>query len=189
MLSLIGTGLNPRQMTIEAIEAAKKADVVFVEVYTSRLGEGNTSELEKILGKKITPVGRGEMEENAEKLVELSKKQYVCILVIGNPLFATTHQQIVADAEKKGIKTQIVPGIGIFDYIGKTGLSPYKFGKTTSIVAWQENYKPESFYDAIISNLDNSCHTLCLLDIQKEKLMTHNEAIAELREIESNRKG
>ena len=39
-----------------------------------------------------------------------------------------------------------------------------------SIPFWENNWKPVSFFDKIISNLERGLHTLCLLDIKvKEK--------------------
>ena len=39
----------------------------------------------------------------------------------------------------------------------------YNFGETVSIVFWTESWKPQSFYDKIMKNLNAGLHTLCLL--------------------------
>ena len=101
--------------------------------------------------------------------------------------------QLLLDAKEKNIIVETIPGISIFSFLGKTGLSEYKFGRTVSIVFWQENYKPESFYDKILDNYSNSMHTLCLLDIKKEakeeRLMKPKEALEILQGIAKERSG
>ena len=39
----------------------------------------------------------------------------------------------------------------------------YSFGETVSIVFWDDNWKPESFYDKINKNRSMGLHSLCLL--------------------------
>ena len=39
----------------------------------------------------------------------------------------------------------------------------YSFGETVSIVFWDEDWKPESFYDKIKKNRSMGLHSLCLL--------------------------
>ena len=72
------------------------------------------------------------------------------------------------------------------NYLGKTGLSEYKFGRTTTLVYPQENYAPESFYEVIKENKASGLHTLCLLDIDVERklFMSIKDAIELLEEIE-----
>jgi len=50
--------------------------------------------------------------------------------------------------------------------IGSCGLQLYNFGQTVSICLFQGNWKPDSFYDKIASNVKDGLHTLCLLDIK-----------------------
>lgn len=188
MLLIVGTGLKPSHLTLEAIEKIKKCSKVYIDSYTSAFSEESVQELKKILGKKIFLLERRDLENKAQNLLNKAKKECIALLVIGNPFFATTHQQIFFDSLKQKIKTIFLPGISIFDYLGKTGLSTYKFGKTTSIVEWQENYKPESFYDTIKNNVRQGMHTLCLLDIKKKGLMKPSKAISVLIEIEKKRK-
>lgn len=56
--------------------------------------------------------------------------------------------------------------------IGAAGLQLYRYGEAISIVFFTETYKPDSFYDKILSNRKAGLHTLCLLDIKvKEPTM------------------
>ena len=47
MFYIVGIGLNPRQITIEAIEAIEKCNYVYIDDYTSKLTDGGIEELEK----------------------------------------------------------------------------------------------------------------------------------------------
>jgi len=184
---LIGLGLKPRHLSIEAIEAIKKCKEIFIDSYTSALSEGSVQELESLTGKKIISLSRKEIEEGFIEKIKKARNENIALLVIGNPLFATTHAQLLLDAKKGGVKAMAIAGISVFDLIGKTGLSMYKFGRTASIVFPQENFAPESFYDFIVENKKAGLHSLCLLDIQGEKKMTVKEAIEILLEIEKKR--
>jgi len=184
MFYIISVGLNPKQLTIEAIEAIKSCNYLYIDNYTNIFSEGDISELEKTVGKTIKPLNRKEIEQEKEYLKDNS-----CLLVIGNALSATTHYIIIEEARKKALNTKIISGVSIFNYRGVSGLFEYKFGKTTSIVYPEGNYKPTSFYDCVIDNLKNNAHTLCLLDIKTEqqRLMSIREACSILEEIDKEK--
>ena len=185
MIYLISLGLHDRKdMSIRAIETAKKCDKLYIERYTNFYRTSN-SELGRLLGKKITELSREEME-NGEKIIKEAKNNKVGIMIIGDALTATTHTSLILDAHKKGIKTEVIHGSSILTAVGETGLSLYKFGKTTSIpFAHQTVQEP---YNVIRSN--NDMHTLILLDLRpgENKYMTTQEAINYLLEVEENRK-
>lgn len=88
--------------------------------------------------------------------------------------------------------------------IGAAGLQLYRYGETISIVFFTDTWRPDSFYDKILSNRRLGLHTLCLLDIKvKEpsleslargrveyeppRFMTVATAIEQLLEIEEKR--
>jgi len=189
MFYLIGIGLKPGHLTAEALEAVKKCKHVFLENYTSRYANGNRKDLEKRLGREVVEVDRGAVEEDFDKTLTRAKREHTALLVFGNPLTATTHIQLLLDAQRLGVECKVLPGVSVTDFLGKTGLDVYKFGRVTTIVFPQENYAPESFYDVIERNKSIGLHTLCLLDIQADKgrLMTAKEAIQILLDIEKRR--
>jgi diphthine synthase len=184
MFYLIGVGLFPKQITKEAIDVIAICKEVYIDNYTNKLAEGDINDLEQIISKKITLLDREDIETKQQFI-----KKDCCMLVIGNPLSATTHFTIVKDAKEKNIDTKIIAGISIFNYRGVSGLSEYKFGKTTSIVYPEKNYAPTSFYDVIVSNLNNQAHTLCLLDIKttENRFMSVVEACEILEKIDTNK--
>lgn len=186
MLSLIGIGLGDhKDITLKGLELVKKADKIYLDLYTSFLSE-KISDLESFYGKTIIPAYRDLLE--SDQLVEEAKKSNVVLLVVGDALSATTHIDLLLQAKNKDIEICVVYNASILTAVGITGLQLYKFGKTTSIPFWKENYKPENFYDVLSQNKSIHAHTLCLLDITKEKCMTINEAISLLLTVEEKRK-
>ncbi len=189
MLCLIGIGLTPKQLTLEALEEIKNCEKVYLENYTSKYSSGKRDEFEDIIGKAVTEVGRKIIEEGFSEILEEAREKNVALLVFGSPLNATTHVQLLLDAKQKEVQTKTIPGISIFEMVSFCGLDRYKFGRTTTLVFHESDYEPESFYDAILENKKIGLHTLCLLDIKKdeEKMMSIGHAVSLLEMIENKR--
>ncbi|VVC00137.1 Diphthine synthase [uncultured archaeon] len=189
LLCIVGIGLKPKHVSIEGLETIKACKRAYIEEYTSQYAESSLRELEALAGKQFVPLSRSQVEEEFSGILEEAKHLDVCLAVFGNPMDATTHIQILLDAQKAGTETKIVPATGIFDFVSVCGLERYKFGRTTSIVFHEEGYEPESFYDAILENKKAGLHTLCLLDIRKDesRLMSIKHAISLLESIEERR--
>lgn len=192
MLYLIGIGLKPKQITLEAIETAKKCGQIFLEGYTSEYSQGNLEELIELIGKNIVVLGRKGVEEQFESALFSAKSNDIALLIIGNALTATTHIQLLLDAKENEIKCKVIPGISITNTIAETGLDEYKFGRTITICYPSENYEPDSFYGQIKENQKIGLHTLCLLDIKKDekpqRLMNCKEAIEIIEKISKKKK-
>jgi diphthine synthase len=192
MLTLVGLGLNDeKDLTIKGMEEAKKADKVYIELYTS-YWHGNLKNLEKSIGKKIGILQRKDLEENSKKILDEAKKENVLIFVPGDPLVATTHSSLFLESRKSKIKTKIIHNSSIISAIAETGLHIYKFGPSVTI-PFPEKTKgklPESIYEIIKMNKARGLHTLCLLDVVSEenKFMSSEEAINILLDIENKRK-
>lgn len=186
MLHIIGLGLSDaKDITVKGLEAVKKCSKVYLEDYTSLL-QCTKQELEEFYGKEIILADRNMIESQSDEI--LNNKEDVALLVIGDPMGATTHIDLVLRAKQKNIPVKIIHNTSILTAIGVTGLQLYKFGQTTSICFKDGDWLPETPYDAIKLNKD--LHTLCLLDIKKDqdKYMTIKEAIQTLLEIEQKRK-
>jgi len=187
-LYMIGIGLHDeKDITIKGLEAVKKSEKVFLESYTSKINV-SIKKLEQFFGKKISVADRTLVEQNSDEI--LRPEIDVAFLVIGDPMSATTHTDLMLRARKKGISVKVIHNASVMTAVGITGLELYKFGKTTSIVFPQENFRPETHYDVIKMNLANGLHTLCLLDIKSDekRYMTINEALKNLLDIEAKRK-
>ncbi len=190
MLYLIGLGLkNERSLSIESVDVLKSCDEIFLEGYTSRQVDFNINNLELLLGKKVRLVGRS-FVESTDNLLNLAKDLKVALLVVGDPMIATTHLELVSDARKKNISYKIFNNVSIINVVANLGLEAYKFGKITSIPFTTESFMPETPYDVIKDNKSIKAHTLCLLDLQldKDRFMTFNEALLYLLKIEDKRK-
>jgi diphthine synthase len=169
MLSLIGLGLwDEDDISIRSLNRAKNADIVYLELYTSKW-YGNLKKLEKAINKKIKILERIDLEDQSERIIEEAKKDDVVVLVPGDPLVATTHNSLLLDAKKKGIKTEIIHNASIYSAIGECGLHLYKFGSTVTIPFPEKTEMPLSTYEAIKENRKRNLHSLILLDIISEK--------------------
>ncbi len=165
MLYIIGLGLNEKSISLEALEAIKKCGRVYLENYTIEFPY-SLKDLEKVIGKKIVSLNREKIEGiEGEKFIKEAKKENICLLVYGSPLFATTHIILIEECKNKKIKFKIIYNAGIFDAIGETGLQLYKFGRITSMPKWQENFKADSFINIIKENEKTNSHSLILVDL------------------------
>lgn len=180
MLYIIGLGLNEKGISVEGLEAVKKCKKIYLESYTVEFPY-SVNKLEKVVGKKIVKLNRKKVEDNG--IVEEAKKQDICLLVYGSPLFATTHISLIIEAEKQNVEIKIIYSASVFDAIAETGLQLYKFGKISSITKWGKNFEPDSFLDIVEQNKGIGAHSLILVDIGLDL----NDALNEL-EISIQRK-
>ena len=188
-LYLIGLGLNDeKDITIKGLEAIKKCKYVYLENYTSLL-QCSTKALEKFHKKKIILADR-EMVEKGDEIIASAKKADTALLIIGDPMSATTHIDILIRAKEKNIKTQVISNASILTAVGITGLQLYKFGKTTSIPFAENYWALETPYNVLKQNLKSGLHTLFLLDLSttEEIYMTVNDAIDIMLKIENKKK-
>jgi diphthine synthase len=194
-LIFIGLGLwDERDMGEHAREALRASDTVFVEFYTSKLCSGALERLESAVGKRFERLNRMEVESNDRVLKAFSEAKeglVVSFCCAGDPLTATTHQDLRIRAHQKGISVEIIPGPSIMTAApALAGLSIYKFGRTTTVPFPQEDFFPQSPYEVIRDNKRSGCHSLVLLDIDAEhdRYMSANEGLKVLLELESRLK-
>lgn len=189
-LHIIGIGLDSeKDITMKGLELVQKADIVYVECYTSRLN-CSFHDLAKFYNKQIHLAHREMVEGDNNEILEYAKTKDVAFLVVGDPFSATTHLDLMMRAKQDGIKVTITNNASILTAVGITGLQLYKFGKTTSIPYPEENFQPETVYDVIKQNKAIGLHTLVLLDIKwdQQRFMTVHEGITILLNIEQKRK-
>ncbi|MEM7821842.1 MAG: diphthine synthase [Candidatus Aenigmatarchaeota archaeon] len=192
MLILIGLGIfDEKDLTLRGIEEAKKADKVYIELYTTAWF-GDIKKLEEIIGKEVKVLKRSDLEEGSAEILKEAREKNIVIFVGGDPLVATTHSSLVLDARKQKIRTKIIHNSSIVSAIAETGLHIYKFGPCVTI-PFPEKTKgkiPESVYEIIKINKRLGLHTLCLLDVisEENKFMSPKEAIEILLKIENQRR-
>ena len=164
-LILIGMGPGTiAAMTKEAISAAKSADFRRYEAYTALWPDDELAALEQIIGpiEKIMRPG----VENPKEILSLAKDHVVAVLVVGDPLQATTHVDLQLQASEMGISCEVVHGISITNLVtGAIGLSNYKFGRQTTLTYPYSGWIATSPLEVIAVNRVMGLHTLALLDL------------------------
>ncbi|XP_058130663.1 diphthine methyl ester synthase [Anopheles ziemanni] len=166
MFYIIGLGLgDPEDITVKGLNIIKQCARVYLESYTSILSCGQ-EKLEEFYGRKLILADREMVEQRADEILQGSENESIAFLVVGDPFGATTHTDLLLRAKEKGINTSVVHNASIMNAVGCCGLQLYHFGETVSIPYWDDNWKPDSFYEKIAANLQHGLHTLCLLDIK-----------------------
>ena len=164
-LALIGIGPGKvSSMTLEAVELARHADVRLYEAYTALWSEKSLKELEQEIG-SIQRIMRPTIEQ-PEDLFEMAKNQFVAVLVVGDPMQATTHIDLQLRAENAGISVHVVHGISITTLVpGATGVSNYKFGRSTTLTYPYGEWIVTSPLEVMLQNYSHQLHTLVLFDL------------------------
>ena len=164
---LLLVGMGPGRissMTIEAKNAAKSADFRRYEAYTALWPADELAKLEEDIG-DIEMVMRPEVESPTE-LLDLAKNHLVALLIVGDPLQATTHVDIQLQALEAGINCIVFHGISITTLVtGAVGLSNYRFGRQTTITYPYGGWVATSPLEVIAVNIFQNQHTLALLDL------------------------
>jgi len=158
--------MTKNSLTAEALETLKTANKIYLENYTVNFPY-SIEELETQYKIKIEELDRSKVED--ESILQEAKNSQIALLVYGDSLSATTHMQLILECKKQNIPYTIYHNASILTTIAETGLSLYKFGKTTSMPNWAEHTnKPTSFATYIKENNSIKAHTLILTDIGLE---------------------
>ncbi len=173
---LIGIGMDEKSISANAMDTLKSCDKIYLENYTVNFPY-TIEKLNKLFGLEIIELNRTKIED--ESILSKAEKSKIALLVYGDSLSATTHIQLILECKKREIPYKIFHNASIMTTIAETGLSLYKFGKTTSMPNWKEHTnKPTSFMNYIKDNQSISAHSLVLTDIGLEI----NNAITQLLE-------
>lgn len=163
---IIGLGLGDhRDITVRGLECVKACDKLYLEYYTSVLGVDKTK-LEEFYGKSIELADRDFVETRAEEIYQQSRDGNIALLVVGDPLCATTHVDIILRARNEGIRVEVVHNASVMGAVASCGLQLYQYGYTVSIPWFEGDIRPSSYYERIAYNSKGGMHTLCLLDIK-----------------------
>jgi diphthine synthase len=165
MLYLIGLGLwDESDLSARAIEIAKNC-TLYAELYTSAW-QGSIEKLEEIVGKRVQILGRSDLEEDLQKLLNTAKETDVALFVPGDPLAATTHVDVLIEARKQDIPVRVIHNASIFSAVAETGLQLYKFGRAVTVPYTKQL---SAVRDTVVSNRAAGLHTMLLLDIDPVK--------------------
>jgi len=186
-LSFVGLGLGARGITLEGVEEIIAADVIYLEYYTTPHEPQLLRRVQVATGKSFTIVDRQFVEDGARILSESERKK-VALAVLGDPMIATTHNELRARAIKRGIETRVIHAATIASAAASaSGLHSYKFSRTVTITR-EEVGKLTQAYHVLHENLLEGAHTIILLeyDVQSGEGVTPNDAIAGLLLAEAN---
>ena len=160
-------GLGPGDlglMTADAIEHARACDFRFLEGYTATLPGDQEGLLESLVGdwkKAMRP-----MVEDPTDILSLANENSVALLVVGDPMQATTHVDLESRCAEQGIDFSVIPGLSATSLaVSLSGLQSYRFGRQVTLPFAYGEYLPTSPLEMIDSNYNNNLHTLVLLDL------------------------
>jgi diphthine synthase len=186
-LSFVGLGLGSKGVSLEGIDEMKEADVVYLEYYTTPHDPRLIKELSKAVGKEPTVVDREFVEEGSRILSEAGEKK-VALAVLGDPMIATTHNELRARAIGRGIETRVVHSATIAAAAASaSGLHSYKFSRTVTVTRESVGRMTQA-YHVLHGNLLQGAHTLLLLeyDAQSGEGVSPADAMAGLLLAERN---
>src|ERR1700680_54234 len=162
MLYFVGLGIE-QSLTLKTVRELKKCEKVFYESYTSPvIREDLTNELSEQLSPARVEVVKREVVEDGRKILESAKQAPVALIASGDPMIATTHQELRTRAIKEGIETKIIHGSSVLSaVVGELGLHSYNFGRTVTMTREPMQY---TAYNTIFNNLLKGLHTTVLLE-------------------------
>jgi diphthine synthase len=170
-LFFVGLGLyDETDMSLAGLEAARGADQVFAEFYTSKLTGATIEVLEGRIGRPVKVLDRESVETQPETVLDVAAEGTAVMLVVGDPMAATTHIDMRLQAETRGIKTRVFHGASILTAaLTELGLSVYKSGRVCTLQWPTGTYFPSSPYEQLAENHGSDLHTLVLMDIRSDE--------------------
>ncbi len=177
MLCLIGVGINEYDsLSSSSVEMLKNSDMIYVERFTGFLSNGFIEKIKDLVNgygfsskKKSIEVQLAKrwFVEDGRQILENSLKENVSILIYGDPLIATTYNELLVRAKKQSIPYKVIhSSSGIPSLVGESGLHYYKFGKMVTIMS--DPMSSITVYDTIYNNMCYGLHTLILTEYNND---------------------
>jgi diphthine synthase len=168
MLSFVGLGISGfESIPIEGLEAISKADIVYLEQFTSPIGKSDVDKIQNTIKGEFIPAKRWLVEDGKE-ILEKSKEKDVVLLAYGDPYIATTHIELRTRAIELKIETRSIhASSSLTAMIGECGLHFYKVGKIATIMSEMKSLTYP--YYVIYKNIIEGNHTVLLLEYNQNK--------------------
>jgi diphthine synthase len=158
------------------MEILRSSDIIYVERFTGFISDEfvdslsyklqNSSESKSRIEFKIKFIKRWFIEDGRE-ILEHARKSNVCVLVYGDPLIATTYNELLVRARKLSIEFKVIhSSSGILSLMGESGLQPYKFGKMVTMM--DDPMSSITVYNTIYENMCLGLHTLILTEYNND---------------------
>jgi diphthine synthase len=186
-LVFVGLGLGYKGVSVEGVEEIRASDIAYLEYYTTPHEPQLIKQLQTLTGKQLTIVDR-EFVEDGNRILSEAKEKKVALAVLGDPMIATTHDELRARAIRAGIETQVVHAATIASAAASaSGLHFYKFSETVTVTR-ESVGKLSQAYHMVHRNLMDGAHTLLLLEYDTEsgQGVSPGDAIAGLLLAEAN---
>jgi diphthine synthase len=177
MLYIIGIGINEfESLPLGAMDILKNSDIVYVERFTGFISD----EFVQGLSNKLHDMGPSKSKtdidikfikrwfvEDGREILENAQKSHVCVLVYGDPLVATTYNDLLVRAKKLSVDFKVIhSSSGILSLMGESGLQPYKFGKMVTMMT--DQMSSISVYNTMYENISLGLHTLILTEYNND---------------------
>ncbi|MDG6923743.1 MAG: diphthine synthase [Nitrososphaerota archaeon] len=186
MLYFIGLGLE-QSPSLGALEKLRECDKIYYESYTSPVINDNVlEELSRALTDARFEVVKREFVEDGRTILDTAKDSIVAIVCSGDPMIATTHQELRTRAIRQGIQTKIVHGSSVIAAIGgELGLHSYNFGRIVTMTSEPMQY---TAYSTIFRNLLQGLHSTVLFqwDESTSFFLEPSNAVKSLLEAEAD---
>ncbi len=151
-------------MTERARGVARGCSKRYLEGYTSVLPPKEEGRLESVVG-PWEKLMREEVE-GAEKLLASARGESVALLVVGDPMQATTHIDLEDRCVEQGIGFHVIPGLSATALaVSLSGMQSYRFGRQVTLPFATSDYLPTSPLKMLCNNFENGLHSLVLLDL------------------------
>ena len=186
-LWLIGIGPGDLDhITERAKRVAKGCSKRYLEGYTAILPPIEEKRLEAVVGPWERLMRDG--VESPENMLDEARVDSVALLVVGDPMQATTHIDLEERCAEEGIGFHVIPGLTATALaVSLSGLQSYRFGRQVTIPFSDGEYLPTSPFEMICKNKEAGMHTLALLDLdptgmglEQPRPMTPREAVDHL---------
>ena len=168
MLWFVGLGISGfKSIPIEALDVLSKADIVYLEQFTSPIGKSDLAKIKEATKGEFKLAKRWLVEDGSE-ILKNAKKKKVVLLAYGDPYIATTHIELRERAIKEKIKTiSIHASSSLTSMIGECGLHFYKVGRIATIMSEMKSLTTP--YYVIYKNIIEGNHTVLLLEYNQDK--------------------
>jgi len=168
MLSFVGLGISGfESIPIEGLDVISKADMVYLEQFTSPIGKSDLDKIQNAIKGEFRPAKRWLVEDGKE-ILEMAKEKDVVLLSYGDPYIATTHIELRTRAiENKTQTRSIHASSSLTSMIGECGLHFYKVGRIATIMSEMKSLTTP--YYVIYKNLIEGNHTVLLLEYNQDK--------------------
>lgn len=186
MLWFVGSGISGTDsMPTLASKVIRKADIVYVETFTSPGMDTHTIETDG----QIREAPRWLVEDGRQILADANTCDNVVLVSYGDPMVATTHTELRVRAVSDNIKVSVIyASSAILGIISECGLHHYKTGRMATIM---NNEKAlQTPYNTTYQNAIRRNHTILLLEYDSESgfFLDPAEALRMMNRYETERR-